>query len=142
MDPFSIVLGGIAICECASKIISLGISYGQSVNGLPVEVQALISEIRLLKSVLGSLCSTLQSEQSLEEEFTISDILRITIKECEQQLEELYENLVKPQGTSGKLRALGRALKWPMKEQETKDWLARMERYKTTISMAMQQEEL
>lgn len=141
MDPFSIVLGGIAICQVAAKVISLGIAYGQSVSNLPNEVQSLISEIALLAGVMNSLCSALQSEQA-NEELTISDILLETIKECRQQLEDLYQNLANQGAGNSRLRSLGRALKWPLKEQETKDWIARMERYKNTFSLALQKEGL
>jgi hypothetical protein len=141
MDPFSIVLGGITICQVAQKIISLGIAYGQSVTSLPTEVQALVSEIALLSGVFDSLCSHLKVEDGAERPIS-ADLLDGPIEECKQQLEELHEFLVKHQSGGSRIRKLGRALKWPMKEQETRDWIVRMERYKNTFSLALQQEEL
>ncbi|KAI5841635.1 hypothetical protein BZA05DRAFT_380346 [Tricharina praecox] len=138
MDPLSIALGGFSICQIASKIIQFGIAYGQAVSSVPEEVQLLVSEITLLSGVFTALCSSLQSGRQAS---TIAGGLIGTLEECNGKLEELYAFLVKQQDSSGsRLRKLGRALKWPLKEQDTRDWIARMERYKNTFSLAMQRE--
>jgi hypothetical protein len=138
MDPFSIALGGITICQVAGQIIQLGIAYGQSVKNLPEDVQALVSEISLLSGVLNSLCAHLGKDENGAVNI---ELLEGPIQECEQQLEELHQFLLKQQSGS-RMRRLGRALKWPMKEQETRDWIVRMERYKNTFSLALEQEKL
>jgi len=142
MDPFSLALGGITICQVAGKIIQLGIGYTQSTRELPTEVRLLISEIALLSSILNSLCSSLQSETYGSAAHISLDLLEGPIQECKGQLEELYESLVKYQGAGSKLKNIGKLLKWPMKEQETREWITRMERYKTAFSMVLQQAEL
>ncbi|KAA8895795.1 hypothetical protein FN846DRAFT_314809 [Sphaerosporella brunnea] len=141
MDPFSIFLGGITICQVAQQVISLGIAYGQSATSLPAEVQALISEITLLSGIFDSLCSHLKAENGATRPIS-ADLLDGVVEGCNQQLEELRQLLEKHQSGGSRLRKLGRALKWPMKEQETRAWIARMEGHKTTFSLALKQEEL
>ena len=140
MDPFSLALGGITIVQVAAKIIQVAMSYSQSVTNMPSEVKELVSEISLLTGVLNSLCSFIQSGESVS---SISmEMLQTTIKECTDQMEDLHSNLVKHQGSGSRLRNLGKSLKWPLKQQDTLDWIARIERYKNTFSLALQQEEL
>jgi len=141
MDPFSIALGGITICKVAGKIIQFGIAYGQAVGAVPEEVELLVSEITLLNGVFVALCSSLEARKRGTTATAIGDSLTETVRECHCKLEELYAFLVKQQDASGsRLRKLGRTLKWPLREQDTRDWIARMERYKSTFSLAMQQE--
>ncbi|KAF8244834.1 ankyrin [Wilcoxina mikolae CBS 423.85] len=142
IDPFSLALGGITICQVAGQVIQLGIGYIQSARDLPPAVKLLVSEIALLSGVLNSLCSTLQSEKYGTTIHLSPDLLEVPVQECKTQLEELYEFLMKHHGTGSKLKNFGRPLKWPMKEQETREWIARMERYKTAFSLVLQQEEL
>jgi hypothetical protein len=138
MDPFSVALGGITLCQVASKIIQFGIAYGQAVSTVPEVVGLLVTEITLLSGVFTALCSSLEAR---EETTAIPDGLKDTADECKAKLEELYAFLVKQQDASGsRLRKFGRALKWPLKEKDTRDWIARMERYKNTFSLAMQHE--
>jgi hypothetical protein len=143
MDPFSLAIGGITICQIAGNVIQLGIVYIQSTIDLPAEVKVLVSELALLSGVLNSLCSNLQGEKYGSIVHINPDRLEGPIQECKDQLEKLYEFLVKHQGSTGsKLKNLERALKWPMEKQETMDWIARLERYKSTFSLALQQEAL
>lgn len=142
MDPFSIALGSITICQVASKIIQFGIAYGQSVSGLPEEVKLLVSEITLLNGVFSALCSSLLGGSEETKSGVDAGVLKETIQECEEKLQELYAYLLKQQDSSSRLRKLGRALKWPLREQDTRDWIARMERYKNTFSLALQQEDM
>jgi hypothetical protein len=143
MDPFSIAIGGITVCQIAGNVIQLGIAYIQSASEFPVEVKLLVSELALLSGVLNSLCSHLQGEKYGSNVHISSGYLEGSIQECKGQLEELYKSLVSHQSNTGsKLKNFGRALKWPMKAQETMDWISRMERYKTAFSLALQQEEL
>jgi hypothetical protein len=141
MDPLSLLVGGIAICQVAGKIISFSAQHVKSMANLPAEVQVLVSEIALLSGVLNSLCSSLQDSGGGTTK-PITNSLASSVTECQQQLEELYSFLAKHQGSGSRLAGLGRTLKWPMKAQETREWIVKMERYKTTFSLALQQEEL
>ncbi|KAF8537946.1 hypothetical protein BDD12DRAFT_844729 [Trichophaea hybrida] len=142
MDPISLIVGSITICQVAGKIISLGFEYGQSISNLPGEVQVLVSEIALLSGVLNSLCSCLQNDGGTTATKFVTDSVASSVAECQQQLEELHAFLAKHQSSGSKLSTLGRTLKWPMKAQETREWIVKMERYKTTFSLALQREEL
>ena len=137
MDPFSLALGGITVCQVASKIIQFGISYAQSIQDLPADVQALVSEITVLKAVLAEVCSHLQDGSNGSS--INADLLEAPIMECKEQIEELHAFLEKSQGSGSRLRNLRKTLKWPMKEQDTRDWINRMERYKSIFMLALTQ---
>jgi hypothetical protein len=144
MDPFSIALGGITIVQVAAKVVSLGMAYGQSVANLPDEVQTLISEISLLSGVLNSLCASLQKTgpEDTSPHLVSPELLDEPIKECQAQLEGLHSLLEKHRSRKNRLRHFGRKLKWPMKAQETREWIQKVEGFKTTFSLALKAEQV
>ncbi|KAF8537950.1 hypothetical protein BDD12DRAFT_886666 [Trichophaea hybrida] len=145
MDPLSLAVGVTTVAQVASKSISVAVAYGKSIQSLPVEVQALVSEISLLSGVLNKLDSVLHdaaNEKSVIPTAFGKDFLQPTMEECHKQLETLHSFLENGRGRRARIKNLGRRLKWPMKEQQTREWIKRMERFKGSFSLAVQLEDL
>jgi hypothetical protein len=145
MDPLSITLSAITLVQVASSVYNMAVSYGKSVSGLPGEVQSLISEIKLLEEVLQNLHDTFQEDSENPGNSTgtkKNDFLKPSMDECKEQLEILYSYLEKGKSKRRRLKNFGRRLKWPMKVQDTTEWILRMERFKGTFSLALQTESL
>ncbi|KAF8244838.1 hypothetical protein K440DRAFT_604587, partial [Wilcoxina mikolae CBS 423.85] len=137
----TLAINAITIVEIASQVISAAAAYGKDVQGLPDEVQILISEISLLSGVLNQLDSLLRNAADGESVLLATlgtDMLKPAMDECQKQLEMLHSFLEKGRRRRTRIRNLGRRLKWPMKGQETRDWVARMERFKGSFSLALQ----
>jgi hypothetical protein len=141
MDPLSLTTGSITICQLAGKVIMLGVSYGKS---LPAEVQTLVSEITLLSGIMTTLNGVLEAEKEEGKRVGLinSAMLQGPIEECKTQLAELHEYLERHQGVGNRFRGMGKRLKWPLKKSETMEWIVRIERYKSTFSLALQSEEM
>jgi hypothetical protein len=142
MDPLSIALSAITLVQVASKVYNMAVSYGKSVAGLPGEVQSLVSEIKLLEDVLQNLHDNFQEDSGKPGDTKKGDFLKPSMDECKEQLEILYSYLEKGRSKRSRLKNLGRRLKWPMKVQDTTEWILRMERFKGTFSLALQTESL
>ena len=90
MDPFSVALGGIILCQVA---IQFGFAYDRAVHTVPEDVRLLVSEITLMSGVFTALCSSLEAQK--EETRAVTSGLKDTADECKAKLEELYAFLVK-----------------------------------------------
>lgn len=141
MDPLSLALGVITLIQVAAKVVSITTAYTQSVTGVPDEVNSLVSEINLLSSVLGALHTSLNHEDEKHQTFS-ADFLTPAMEECKAQLEALLGYLQKGRSKRTRLRNLGRRLKWPLRVNETQEWIGRMERFKGTFSLVLQNEDL
>jgi len=141
MDPFTLAVNLMTVVQLATKVISSTTAYGKNVQDLPDEVQVLVSEISLLSGVLNQLGSLLHSATDKESVLPVTfsaDVLQPAMNECQKQLETLHTFLEKGRRRRTRIKNLGRRLKWPMKGQETREWIARMERFKGSFSLALQ----
>src|SRR5207253_312992 len=61
-----------------------------------------------------------------------------SLDECATQLQRLLLFLQKYQDPgAGKVKNVVKRMMWPLKEQETKEWIGRIEGYKSTFSLAL-----
>ena len=128
----------LTISQIGAKVIKLGLSYSKTAGGLSEDIQTLLSEVGLLSEVLSSVTASLLGGKNGSVEH-----LEALTRECKKQLDELCKFLEKSLGTTGtKSNAIGRMLRWPLKEAETKGWVARIERYKNTFMLALKTEEM
>jgi hypothetical protein len=133
-----IAINILTICEIGAKVIKLGLSYSKTGGGLSEDIQTLLSEVGLLSEVLNSVTANLLGGKNGSMEH-----LEALVRECRKQLDELCKFLEKSQGTTGSIsNAIGRRLRWPLKEGETKSWVNKIERYKNTFMLALKTEEM
>jgi hypothetical protein len=138
MDPFTITVGALTLAQITAKLVVVGHVYCKAVGGQREEVQGLIRELELLRGVLTMVKNILESDEKGTKESGGIDYLKQPFQECITQLERLHEVLAKQLSGATRLLRFGRKLKWPLKEGETKEWIAQVERYKNTFLLALQ----
>ncbi|KAG0131113.1 hypothetical protein HOY82DRAFT_519449 [Tuber indicum] len=141
MDPLSITASVITVVTLTGQLISLGYSYGAGVLGCPQELRELAAELVSFSTVLDAVRGVLDPTKNPTagaHPTLIGSSLQSSLDECVTQLEKLLLTLQKYQDpAAGKVKNLVKRMKWPLKEQETKEWIGRIEGYKSTFSLAL-----
>ncbi|CUS07295.1 unnamed protein product [Tuber aestivum] len=141
MDPLSITASVITVVTLTGQLISLGYSYGVGVSGCPQELRDLTTELISFSTILGAVRSVLDPTQNPTagpHPTLIGNSLQNNLDECATQLGKLLLFLQKYQDPAdGKVKKVVKRMMWPLKEQETKEWIARIEGYKSTFSLAL-----
>ncbi|KAG0636032.1 hypothetical protein HOY80DRAFT_979434 [Tuber brumale] len=141
MDPLSITASVITVVTLTGQLISLGYSYGAGVSGCPQELRDLAAELVSFSTVLDAVRGVLDPTKNPTagtHPTLIGNSLQSNLDECVTQLEKLLLFLQKYQDpAAGKVKNLVKRMKWPLKEQETKEWIGRIEGYKSTFSLAL-----
>ena len=149
MDPLGVTASIIAVLQAANTIISICCNYSAAVKGASWELPKVTKEVQGLRDVLEILASLAKrSENADPSADTRLPALRLLCEPdagplamCKAELESLKTKLEPPKWTgpaTSKRTALMLTLSWPLKEGETKKMLQNMERYKTTLSMALE----
>ncbi|PWW74656.1 hypothetical protein C7212DRAFT_282956 [Tuber magnatum] len=141
MDPLSITASIITIVTLTGQLISLGYSYGAGVSGCPKELRDLSAELISFSTVLDAVRGVLDPTKNPTagtHPTLIGNSLQTNLDECATQLKRFLLFLQKYQDPAdGKVKKVVKRMMWPLKEQETKDWIARIEGYKSTFSLAL-----
>jgi len=150
MDPLSITASVITIVTLTGQLISLGYSYTSGVSDCPKELHDLSAELVSFSTVLEAVKriyapSSLQNGTAPPSPSSppsppplVSGLTQAHFDDCAAQLQKLLNFLqgYKDPGQNRMRKAVKR-LMWPLKEQETKEWIARIEGYKGTFSLAL-----
>lgn len=149
MDPLSVTASIIAVLQAANAIISICCDYSAAVKGASWELPKVTKEIRSLRDVLELLAALAKrvenADPSAEAKLPALKLLcepgAGPLAMCKAELESLKIKLEPPKWTgpiTSKRTALMQTLSWPLKEGEAKKMLQNMERYKTTLNMALE----
>ena len=149
MDPLSVTASIIAVLQATNTIISICCDYSAAVKGASWELPKVTKEVRSLRDVLELLAALAKraesADPSAEARFPGLKLLcepgAGPLAMCKAELESLKTKLEPPKWTgpaTSKRTALMQTLSWPLKEGETKKMLQNMERYKTTLNMALE----
>lgn len=148
MDPLSLACNIAAVLTTTAKLISVGYSYGSSVAGFQGEVQEFIAELTSLSGILSALEAVIsqplsyQVDDSTNERPTlIAKVLSDPLAECGKSLQSVLESL-ENQKVGSKAQRIFKRITWPLKEGDTRDLFARLERYKRTFSLALSADEM
>ena len=148
MDPLSVTASVIAVLQATEAVISVCHDYRSSVKGSSWEVPRVLAELRSLRNVLEILeelahkaeTSGSTKKSPLPALKSLCDPDTGILRKCSIELEELKKKLAPP-GWSGlagsKRRGLLEALSWPLKKGDTEKVLESIERFKSTISLAI-----
>jgi hypothetical protein len=137
MDPFSLTVSVLTVAQIAGSLVTIGNSYCRSCRSQSEEIQRLVREIGLLSGVLNSISTAVDSGGGA----TPPHILEGPLETCKTELLDLHEFLLKQLKGKNRFLRLGRRMTWPMREQETKEWIGRIERSKKTFMLALQADE-
>ncbi|KUJ17322.1 uncharacterized protein LY89DRAFT_733179 [Mollisia scopiformis] len=138
MDPLSLTGTLIAVLQITTSVISVCYDYRAGVASASREVVQITESLNALKDVLESLLRLVETSESGEDRARLSNIEvlakdRGTLESCLNELIRLEGKLQPEKGW----RKLRRGLVWPLKEGEMKRALAGLERYKSTMLLAI-----
>ena len=148
MDPLSITASIIAVLQAAEAVISVCCDYRSAVKGSSWEVPRVLEEVRTLRSVLLTLeeladkaeTPSSDAKSRLPTLKSLCDPDTGILIECRNELNDLNTKLTPPEWsgrTGSKRRGLVQALTWPLKKGETEKVLASIERFKSTVDVAI-----
>lgn len=132
MDPGT----AIAVGQVSAKVLSLIWKYYSGVKDAKNDIQHLVSELQDLHTVFEK-CEELIQKSSLATKISASASLRITTEQALSDVKVLEVKLDPGAGKKAKRRLRKRALKWPLEKNEVNDWVARFERHKTSLNLAL-----
>lgn len=135
MDGLSGAASIIAVIDLSAKITSLCFQYSIEVKNAKKDIERLQKKVSNIKDIFGQVEQLLdgQNKMQLSATHNLSD----TLKECLRQLEELKTKL-EPGKTRKAMSRVGvRALKWPFTSKEVEKYIASLESYEQTYTLAL-----
>lgn len=132
MDPGT----AIAVGELSLKVISLISKYYSDVKNAKSDIERLDREIRDLHVVFQRI-QELSQKSSLTENLSVSASLKETTEQALVDVKVLESKLDPGPGARMMRRVGKRALKWPFEKKEVNDWVAKFERHKTSLNLAL-----
>ena len=152
MESLSVAANIIEVLQAANTIISICCDYSAAVKGASWELPKVTKEVQSLRDVLELLSALAKRAENEDSgaDGRLPALKRLCkpdagpLAMCKAELESLKTKLEPPKWTGpvkSKRTALVQALSWPLKEGETKSMLQNMERYKTTLNMALEMDQ-
>ncbi|KAI5839964.1 hypothetical protein DFP73DRAFT_634096 [Morchella snyderi] len=138
-DPLSITASVIAIVQLAEKLITLDYTYLGGVKGASKYLQDLVGELQSLGNFLVTLQDYVQADENLESiALQPIDGQNGPLLGCALELRRLQLKLEPKQGLKGIIQNL----KWPLKEAEIRQSIARIQRQKNLFVLAFTMDNL
>ncbi len=152
MEALSVTANVIAVLRAANTIISICCDYSAAVKGASWELPKVTKEVQSLRDVLELLAALAKGAENADPsaDARLPALLRLCkpdagpLAMCKAELESLKTKLEPPKWTgpvTSKRTALMQTLSWPLKEGETRRMLQNIERYKTTLNMALEMDQ-
>ncbi|KAE9364611.1 hypothetical protein N431DRAFT_109437 [Stipitochalara longipes BDJ] len=134
MDPLSITGTLIAVLQITTSVISILYDYRSGVASASREVIQITEALNSLKDVLESILRLIETTKA-NELSTIGLLEKSggTLQSCQAELERLRVKLVPEKGW----RKARNSLIWPLKESEMRRALEGLERWKSTMQLAL-----
>jgi hypothetical protein len=133
-DPLSATASIIAVLQLSAKLLQ----YLRGVTGAPKERRRLILEISSLRGVLETLQDTLNDATTKAWASTRTSLVdpRGPLALLETSLEEIVRKVGKHSRLPSKIDILANSLRWPFKEREIEMLLSIIERQKSLLLLA------
>lgn len=119
----------VTLIQLTGKITCLGYGYISGVKRAPKDLRDLVNELNTLSQIL----EILQDYADKNPDSTALLKLDTPLQECVVELKKLEIKLEPQDGLKGFLGNL----KWPLKEVETLQYVARIERHKNLFILAL-----
>lgn len=129
----------------AGQLISAGYSYGSSLKEFPEAIRGLVEELSSLSGILHTLQVIIDPhEVDNDDDVTtqpdlggVARAIAVPLEDCGKMLSEMIGDLEKYQKAGNKVQKVVKRLAWPLKEDETKTWIEKIGRYKSTFTLAL-----
>ena len=131
MDPGTIL----AVAELSAKVLSVIAKYYWDVKNAKADIERLSNEIRSFHDILQKVQKLVQSFGATRLPISVS--LAEAVKQSLLDITMLEDKLNPGKGGRVMKRVGLRALKWPLTKKEVDDYVAKLERYKTTLGLAL-----
>src|SRR5882757_6351838 len=150
MDSLSISTGIITLLQATTAIISVCYNFRAALKDVPWSLTRIVDELRCLRNILESLeelAQDLDEPSGLERRpvfASLSDPDNGPLVICLRELRILHGKLNSSNypGTAGlKRKSALQAIGWQLKDRDAKECLERIERCKTTLSLALTADE-
>lgn len=132
MEPGTVI----AIIETSFSVLSLIAKYYSGVKNAKEDVEGLKSEVEAFHNVLRKIQELVQTSSNANK-LSLSDSLATVIESSSSDIEYIKHKLDPSRGEKVMRRVGLRALQWPFTKKEVEEHIARLERYKTTLTLAL-----
>ena len=137
----------IAVLQITNSVISVCYDYGSAANGTSWELPRLKAELESLRSVLQQL-EPLAKQTEFDQAAPDSKLPAFSqlcgpngpLETCCHEIQSLENVLKSPKWSDGfgpRRKALVQALRWPLKEKDTKKYLMHIGKFKDILSFAL-----
>ena len=138
MEALAGVASVVAVVQAADRIITLCANYASAVKDAKEDIERLRSEVEAFHKVLKSVSEMANSgEMELHTSQSVLQELVGTITECKSLYSDLEAQLDPGKGRKMMDRFGLRALKWPLKSKDVIKVAESLNRYKGTITLAL-----
>ncbi|TVY52006.1 putative ankyrin repeat protein L93 [Lachnellula cervina] len=128
------------LISLADIVVGRGYKFLKAIKNAEKTVKSLVHEVNVLSGVLHSLSNTIQL---LEEDENSADFDPTTqvhyIEACYQTLSQIHRSF---EAALPSTLSTGQKIRWPLKQSETKELLADVQRHKSTMILAMNATEM
>jgi hypothetical protein len=152
MDPLSISVSIITVLQATNSVISFCYNYHAAIKNSSWELPRVLELVKSLRHVLETLESRASGVKSTDPD-AVSRLQNLELlcrpktgneggllAMCLEELDSLQKKLAPP-GWAGPLgskrMALTQALRWPLKESDTKKMLENIGRFRDTLALAL-----
>jgi len=136
MAALGVAASVIAVVELSAKIASLCVQYSLAVKHAKSDIERLRGEIDSVTELLRGVERLLGGPNKAQ--LSTSQTLHNTLKDCFSELTRLEEKLSLGKRQKALSRFGVRTLKWPLESKEVNKVIDNLERYKQTVSLALQ----
>lgn len=150
MDPLSLSCNVIAVLTVTSQLLAAGYSYGNSVKDFPDTLRELVGELSSLSGILHTIAAIMEpladnshvTAPTRPDPNTIARAMAVPLEDCRKMLVDLVADLERYQNSGSRVQKVVKRLSWPLKESETKSWIGKIGRYKSTFALGLSADEL
>lgn len=145
MDPLSVSASIITLIQATNEVVTFCFNYAAALKGAPWALSKMIDELKSLRNVLESLEQLSRSGDGTDPATssrleTIKALCDIEKGPIAKELKYLNEKIRPPNWMNrdgSRRKALAQSLIWPLKEEECRMTLANIERWKSTLGLAL-----
>lgn len=125
----------IAVVDLSAKVFSLCLQYYREVKNAKDDIEKLREEVATFQTTAKELQTLVEGPRG--KELKVSQQLTTAIKDGRSRLEDLEKQL-QPSTRRKRMSRLGiHAIKWPFESKEVKRTIEDLERYRGSISLAL-----
>lgn len=128
-----------SLIQISGEVLKAGYSFLAKVARAPLEIRSMLNEVAGLDLLVDQLYVLATKDDESLKNGALAHMLSIGVfDDCDELLQTVQRSVQKCEQVAGhdKLN-LGKRLIWPFREHEARDSIERLQRLRTTLSMAL-----